>query len=108
MVRAFVPVGFMPSSTPDVTALTICSGFGERVVYLDSHGEEHPAPVHDHHNNNGCSFALSSSFTHAAPILLFETPHVIALVREELYTTPTASTRVFKNFDAQGPPFFLS
>ncbi len=110
VIRAFVPVGFMPSATPEVTALTICSGFGERVVYLDADGVEHPAPSGDHPTSHSheCSFAVGSTSLTPAPVFIFETPQEITRADH----MPQFAHAVFgvsvKNFDAQGPPAFLT
>jgi hypothetical protein len=109
MVRGFVPAGFMPSSTSsDITALTICSGFGERVVYLDSNGVEHAAPSHEK-SHGGCSFALASHTTPPATnfdvIPVFYVTNFVA--RDDVTQKVTLYTPS-KNFDAQGPPFILA
>jgi hypothetical protein len=68
MLRALVPVGWMPSGTPG-HAFTICTVDGfQRIAPAHRTGDHDPAPAHD---NSVCPFAAFAHFAPptAAPVL---------------------------------------
>ena len=77
MLRALVPVGWMPARTPGHT-FTICTVDGfQRITPAHRTGDHDPAPAHD---NSVCPFAASAHFAPPAA-----TP--VSVARQTEFTT---------------------
>ncbi|HEY8190503.1 MAG TPA: hypothetical protein VIF12_07440 [Micavibrio sp.] len=99
-MQSIIPVGFMPDIDASAagTKLVICSGIGEKIIYLDRNGQ----PV-EHKEFSKCSYSILSSggqpvyFALAAPVY-FDNP------AEPFYRIAKISGLSFLTRDSTGPP----
>lgn len=107
LCRAFVPAGFMPAASGGQQAIVICSGFGEKTIYVDDSGK----PVSTDHAVDGqsCSFALGGTPVLPAPAFAAafcaETGFAPVLPCPHQVLIPAP---VFEQTRAQAPPVSLS
>jgi hypothetical protein len=99
-MQSIIPAGFMPDINASAagTKLVICSGIGEKTIYLDQDGQ----PV-EHKEFSKCAYSILSSggqpayFTLAAPVD-FDNP------AEPFYRVAEISGLSFLTPDSTGPP----
>ena len=57
LARAMIPAGWMPSMQGDRIAISICSGEGRQMMWLDKAGKVHKSDGSKEHQDHPCAFA---------------------------------------------------
>lgn len=106
-LKAVLPAGFMPGHKDGLMALVICSGMGEKTIFVPAE-ENAPAPQ-DHRDGKAeksvCAYqaVVSGKTLIPTPVVAFATP--IAVLSHEIEADeqrPLSS--LSRSFEARGPP----
>ncbi|MFA7275581.1 MAG: hypothetical protein WC043_02125 [Pseudobdellovibrionaceae bacterium] len=105
MLQSLVAAGFMPGVGADGEhALVVCSGMGEKVVYVDL-GMDDPQP---HHTSSPCGFAMMTHGFFDVPSPVYTPIIAVYNITQEtqLFYILHSTNRVL--WHSRGPPVFLS
>ncbi len=103
MVKVAIPAGFMPSNEGGLTKLVICSGMGEKTIFVAD--DDSGAQEHEDSTSELCSYQIfSAQKTIPTPafdlarVFVFQSSAYAALTSPQIKTSPLLS------FAARGPP----
>jgi hypothetical protein len=106
LLQALIPAGFMPSFAKDgKVALVICSGLGEKTVFVDA--DDYSAPDHqsDNDDNSACPYFLAQTPAQlSSPVIVADAMLPVA----DLVVFNTSDTLIDQPYlpapPARGPP----
>jgi hypothetical protein len=104
--KAIVPAGFMPESRSGLLEIVICSGIGEKTVFVPNSHEPSAEYPDDNHVKDICAYQVLASGKILLPLILTFLP--ISNVEQVLHAI-LADKNLFSglqsSFEARGPPF---
>jgi hypothetical protein len=105
-LKAVLPAGFMPDAKSGVVAMVVCSGMGEKTIYVPDDGNKDHAPKHE--QKDYCPYQVltqAKGFIDHAPQALPVTFHYInaAVVLSQVMVRTSWHT----GFSARAPPLSI-
>lgn len=103
LLKALIPAGFMPGAEGGMAKLVICSGLGEKTIYVPADGQ----PSSDHKKSSGehCAYQVLASLKNfvTPPQILLPLPQNV-FIANETATQQVITSRIDTPFTARGPP----
>ncbi len=102
LLQATIPLGFMPDfESRSGTALVICSGYGEKTVYVDDDGQQ------GHHAAKPCAYSILALFSGPAAPPELDLSAVVVSIALPNSTSPEFLQPRYLRPHAIGPPLFV-
>jgi hypothetical protein len=99
-LKAFIPAGFMPGKSAGLTKLVICSGVGQKTIYLPSDkSEDKHESVTEH-----CAYNVTASFTFLLTPPVFTPPSQSLIQTSPDIDHVALGTKRILALSARGPP----
>ncbi len=103
-LKAFIPAGFMPDFTGGMTKMVICSGMGEKTIYVPNDDNTSPPPEHSG-SADYCAYQISSSSKDLMPFLQEDIKPFENLVSTLFYAVSSDIQTHFQHVqNARAPP----
>ncbi len=105
-LKAVLPVGFMPDTKGGMVAMVVCSGMGEKTIYVPDDGNKNHAPQHE--QKDYCPYQVLTQ----AKGLIDHAPQILPAVHHFI-NAPALPSQVMvrtawhSDFSARAPPLSI-